>query len=244
MLEFLAGAGSPVTVEAIKSGTGIPGSSAYRILRSLVDRGWATSTTDGKYSPGPRFVGLAGALRLDHWIAAVAPPKMQKLAEATDETVLLTVITGHFALCVARVEGSQLVRATLEPGALLPLHSGASSLVLLAFAPKELIDSVLSRPLAPYTKKGQVDPRRLRKRLGGIRDAGFVVTTGEVDAGLTAIAVNVPLGPESAVFQMVGPIGLSVVGPSERLRNDVQAQVLVELRNCAREIAQVVIAMF
>ena len=36
ILEFLASAGAPRTVEAIKSGTGIPASSAYRILHSLV----------------------------------------------------------------------------------------------------------------------------------------------------------------------------------------------------------------
>src|SRR5580704_15161299 len=101
ILELLAGAGSPMSVEAIKSGTGIPASSAYRILHSLVQRGWVTSAADGKYSPGPRFVGLTGALRLDQWVAGLAPAKMHQLAQATDETVLLTVITGHFALCVA-----------------------------------------------------------------------------------------------------------------------------------------------
>ena len=244
ILEFLAAAGSPMPVDAIRLRTGIPASSVYRILRSLIDRGWATLAADGRYTPGPRFVGLAGALRLDHWIAAVAPPKMQKLAEATDETVLLTVITGHFALCVAGVEGSQLVRATLEPGTLLPLHSGASSLVLLASAPKDLTDAVLARPLARYAGKGQVDPEKLRRRLTSIRADGHVVTTGEVDAGLTAIAVPVPLERGSSVFQLIGPIGLSVVGPSGRLRGTLHADILVELQKCAREIANAVTAMF
>jgi DNA-binding IclR family transcriptional regulator len=243
ILEFLAASGAPMSVEAIKVGTGVPTSSAYRILHSLLERGWVAAAPGGGYVPGLRFIGLAGALRLDGWMAAVASEKMRKVAERTGETVLLTAISGHSALCVARVEGSQLLRATLEPGAVLPLHSGASSLILLAASPKEVLDAVLSRPLARYTEASRVDPDELREWLAETRRKGYAVTTGEVDIGVTAIAVPVRLNEESPVFRAIGPLGLSVVGPAARLRPSLHRGILSHLRSCAQEIADAVSAM-
>jgi len=243
MLEFLARAQVPASVEAIRSATGLPASSAYRILRSLVKRGWVSPTSDGRYMLGLAFIGLTGSLRSDHWLVELSSKSMRLAAERTGETVLLTVISGQFALCVARVEGSQLVRATLEPGTLLPLHSGASSLVLLASSQKEVIDAVLSRPLARYTEASTADPEELRSRLDAIQAAGYVVTAGEVDTGVTAIAVPVPLDTDSMVFQTVGPIGLSVVGPSDRLDISQHRGVLAELRRSAQTIADAVTSM-
>ena len=82
ILELLATADSTMSVEEIKAGTGLPGSSTYRLLRSLVDRGWVTPAADGRYGPGLRFMGLAESLRLDHWIAPITHGVLEQLAAA------------------------------------------------------------------------------------------------------------------------------------------------------------------
>jgi DNA-binding IclR family transcriptional regulator len=243
ILECLAASGVPLSVEALREATGLPSSSAYRILRSLLDRGWVAAAAGSGYISGLRFIGLAGSLRLDRWMGAVVPNDLRLVAQRTGETILMTVISGQFALCVARVEGSRLVRASLEPGSLLPLHSGASALVLLAWASTDLIDGVLSRPLARYTNETSGDPEKLRERLQSIRTAGYAITTGEVDAGVTAIAVPVPLDSASTAYRIIGPIGLSVVGPSDRLGTDVHDAILRDLRSCAAAVAETVSTM-
>ena len=101
----------------------------------------------------------------------------------------------------------------------------------------------LRPPWRATTKQTILILRSSRDRLAAIREAGFAVSTSEVDEGVTAIAVPVPLLPESEVFRLVGPFGLSIVGPWDRMLASQHPEGIDQLHHYAEKVAEVVNSM-
>ena len=79
------------------------------------------------------------------------------------------------------------------------MHATAGGLVLLAHAPPELQEEVLSAPLQPFTERTVVDPLALRRMLADVRRSGFSLSDRQVT--MDAISVGAPvLGPHDEVI--------------------------------------------
>jgi DNA-binding IclR family transcriptional regulator len=73
----------------------------------------------------------------------------------------------------------------------LPLHASSSVLVLLAYAPNELRQRVLTEPLKAVSPETVTDPGDLRRVLARIRRDGAAVAPGSVEAVSTGVAAPV-----------------------------------------------------
>lgn len=195
-----------------------PRSTTYRYIRTLRDKGFLERTTAGKWRLGSRLLELGRAARSKLDIGDVALPVMEDIAEETQETVLLTRLSGRHAVCLERVEGPQTVRITFERGQIQPLHAGASSKILLAYVDEGKWDEYLDLPLDRFTEHTIIDPRALKDQLREIRRQGYCVTDSEVDVGARAVAVPI-LGARGRIVA-----GLSTAGPSFRMDDDVVEQ--------------------
>ncbi len=200
-----------LTAHEMRQELGLSLSTLYRLLRSMKAKGWIEDDAAGRFRPGFRILTLARVVRRQIDAVRLALPVMCELSRETGETVLLTVISGTQAVCIERVEGPGVVRATLERGAVLPLHAGASATVLLAFSDEELQESILSGPLDRYTENTICDPALLRRTLDRIRADGYAFSDHEVDAGVRA--VGAPIRARSGALVA----GLSLVAPTGRL---------------------------
>ena len=186
-------------------------STLYRLLRSMKAKGWIEDDGNGSFRPGLRILSLARVVRRQLTMGQFALPVMQELSQVTGETILLTVISGPHAVCIERVDGPLTVRVTLERGAVLPLHAGASATVLLAYADEALENAILAGPLHRYTENTVTDPTELRRKLECIRTAGFAFSNEEVDLGVRAVAAPVLSHGRGLVA------ALSLVAPAGRL---------------------------
>ena len=112
---------------------------------------------------------------------------MRDLAARQRETVNLYVARDIYRVCIAQQESPQPLRHVVHVGDELPLWAGASSKVLLRDADAGLLDRIArSSPVRPRTRstacgRGSTRPRR----------AGFAVSHGEREAGLSAVAVPI-----------------------------------------------------
>lgn len=209
----LARSDDPLSVAEIAGVVDLPESTVYRLLRPLEQRGLVERTDQGKRVLGLRVLELCKSLRRSHRlnISEVAKPMMQKLADATQETVILTKVTGLEAICVENIESAQPVRLSFDKGRVHPIHAGASAKILLAFSGRKFQEKVLSRCQGlVYAHGKSVDCEELRQELAQIRENGFAVTTGELDLGATAVAAPI-LGKNCSLVA-----GLSVAGPKDR----------------------------
>jgi hypothetical protein len=119
------------TVDAIAKGVKVPLSTAYRYIALLREVGLVTDDGRGGYHLSPRMVELARASRAAFSFIDVALPVMEKLRDASGESVILVRRVGEAAICIERAESAQRVRLSFEVGASYPLHRGASPKLLL-----------------------------------------------------------------------------------------------------------------
>ncbi len=206
-------------------------STLYRLLRSMKFKGWIEDDGNGAFRPGLRILSLARVVRRQLSMGQVALPVMQELSRVTGETILLTVLSGPHAVCIERVDGTQTVRVTLERGAVLPLHAGASATVLLAYADEEVQNAVLAGPLDRHTEHPVTNPTELRQLLARIRNAGFAFSDGEVDLGVRAIAAPVLSYGRRLVA------ALSLVAPAGRLSDADIPRLGALIKESARQLS-------
>lgn len=216
--------GGPRRVDDLATQTGLPTSTVYRFVRTLVDTGFLEAR-DGVYHLGPRLVTVQGSDVGIEWLRRLATPLMRELVAATEESVVLTVRTGLSALVVETVDSPHLMRLSFTRGTVRPLHAGASAKVLLAFSADDVVRSVLSRELERFSA-GTPDSATLTRQINEIRAQGYVTTHGEVDPFASAIGVPVLRGGELVC-------GLSVAGPEMRLRGRDDELVTATRRTAA-----------
>jgi DNA-binding IclR family transcriptional regulator len=178
----------PLTVDAIADLVGLPVSTAYRYVAILRSLGYL-SRADGRYDVGARTLGLLRRGNVEAAMGRLATPMLVDLAERTGETVLLTVPVGWTATCVASANPGGRVRPVHRPGAVAPLHIGASAKPLLAHLPDRIVGDYL-RFIAPTSAPG-TGPEGLRRQLAEIRRTGVCVTVGEPEPDGLGIGVPV-----------------------------------------------------
>ena len=210
---------------------GMSRSTTYRYLQSLRDAGLLEEDPSG-FRLGPRIFHLARIARKGLGLSEVAAPVMRRLVKETGETVLLTRRSGNRVVCLEREESSRNLRLSYERGHVLPVHAGASALVLLAWLDDAELDQALgSEPLERFTDNTTTDPQALRSRLGEIRRRGYVVTYGERDPGVVGVSAPV-FGRSDQVIA-----GLSVVMPQQRLDAGRLEETVRLVRSFAGEIS-------
>lgn len=209
---------------------GAPRSTTYRYIRTLRDKELLQKTASGGFALGPRVLQLARAVQKQRDIGQIALPIMEELGRQTRETILLTRRFGHHSVCIERVEGSQTVRISFERGQVQPLHAGASSKLLLAYADESEWDQLLTLPLEGFTENTTTQPEMLKSQLHKIRSQGYCVSNGEVDIGARAVAV--PINNHRGRLMAA----LTVVGPAFRMDDQVVAQHLALLKTATADI--------
>jgi DNA-binding IclR family transcriptional regulator len=141
-----------VSAAGLADSVGEPRSTVYPLLASLQQIDMVEpGTRRGTYRLGLKLLRLGGAVsaRFDQRQAAV--PVMERIHQATGETVFLCIRASYEAVCIERIDGRWVQSMALRLGGSLPLHVGAAPRVLLASEPRELWEEYLARgPRAFY----------------------------------------------------------------------------------------------
>ena len=217
-----------VRAEELATLLGTPASTVYRYLRTLTEFGFV-DRRDGRYLLGPRLVIGGGSNVTSEQLIRIADPVLRALVAETGETAVVMRRIGTSAVCLHQVESPQALRVALEVGATSALHAGAISRVLLAYAPAEILDELLSRGLERLTPNTP-DETALLELLADIRSTGVGRSEGESITGSVGIAA--PILRNTGI---VGSIG--VVGPKMRCGLTWRARTGPLLLEAARAIA-------
>ncbi|GEN32896.1 MULTISPECIES: IclR family transcriptional regulator [Aneurinibacillus] len=197
-----------LTLTEISHKIGLNKSTVYRLLGSLENKGFLTRNPDTeKYQLGFRIWQLSASLPQGDDPATILLPEMIRLRDQVGETISLYVRNENERIRVQAVESNETIRRVAPIGAHLPLSVGASSKVLVAYAPPDVQKQILSDPTWPSS----IDKQVYMKQLEEIKKNGYATSSEEREQGAAAVAV--PL------FNRRGQLvaALSVSGPSNRL---------------------------
>jgi DNA-binding IclR family transcriptional regulator len=177
-----------LTLNEMAGLTGLPLSTAYRLLSELVDRKALERADGGGYRIGLRLWEIGSLAPSTATLPEVAMPFMQDLYEATHENVQLAVLEGHEALYLEKIRGRHSVHVKSRRGGRLPLHATGVGKVLLAYAPAEFLEEVLAQGLTRYTPHTIIAPGHLRKALADVRLSGTAFAREEMTVGTLSVA--------------------------------------------------------
>lgn len=185
--------------------TGLAPTTAYRLARELVEEGLLERDERGLFRLGRRLWELGSRGSATASLADVALPFMRDVHEVVREHTTLGVLDHDEVLYIARLSSRSETRDITRTAGRLPVHACSSGLVLLAHAPLDYQDEILSRSLPRFTDQTPTDPRGLRRLLAEIRAVGYASVPGIIVGESTGIAVPV-MGANSTVVAALNVI--------------------------------------
>jgi len=223
LMRVLAGENGETTTKALAIRLGIPRTTCYRILRSLMTRDWVRPVADGGHELSLGLLPVLNPLRPVELLADAVEPTLEKLALDTQLTAKVSVRQGDYAVTVARCESPQETSVAVRIGASFHLAFGSSGAVLLSALGAEEIEEVLERaPEECWEHQGRDE---VVKRLRELKSKGWCSDLGTFRASCCAVSAPV-LGPQAKVVAAMTVIGFpNEVTPS---RLPSLARALVE----------------
>lgn len=172
--------------------SGLRRTTAFRLMKTLEAEGvLALDPVNGKYFLGPTVYQLAYVWIADAALARIATPYLERLADATDESVGLTVWSADGPLCVAHSPSPRPFKFLMYVGQIFTDLANAHSKVLLAFGPEERRARALSSPLVALTPFTITDLDRYRDELRRVVEEGVAHDIQEQQRAVCALAVPV-----------------------------------------------------
>jgi DNA-binding IclR family transcriptional regulator len=199
-----------MTTKQLIDRTGFTRNRVMRLTGTLLHKGYLIQDEAlGEYRPGPKIGLLNKGFEPRQGIALLARPILKQIAVKTGEFASMYVREGLERVILVREEGTQAVRYTVAEGQRLELYTGASGKVILAYAPKEVLETLLSSvSLVKRTQKTITDPAQLQRELERIRQQGYAESVGErvVDVGAVATPVFDSKGDLVGSLSITGPV--------------------------------------
>ncbi len=182
-----------LTLKQIVLRTGLPKTTVFRILSTLVERQFCEFDAErGEYSLGFAFLRFGDIRRRQANVHAEALPVMREMRNELNETIVLSIRTGNYRVHIDFVEGLHPMRRIAEVGVQAPLYAGAASKVLLAGLSEAELDRYLAETeLEAFQQTTITDKQALRRELARIRAQGFAESKGELFAGGGALAAPI-----------------------------------------------------
>ena len=215
---------SPMGVRAVATHLGLPLGSIHRLLLDFEEAGIVERTEAGEWELSFKLLEITG-LQLERiHFPALARPYAERIAEATNETVNINVLSGLHGVSVDKVRGNERMQLDMRIGSRGSLYCGGAGKAMLAFLGEADQQRVLDGPLEPLTPKTITDPTMLKRELKRIRQRGYSIDDQEVVMGIYCVAVPILDGtgrPQGA---------MSITGPSPKSAGRA-VQPLVDMLN-------------
>ncbi|WP_431710548.1 IclR family transcriptional regulator [Glutamicibacter uratoxydans] len=199
----------------------VAASTAHRLLQMLVHRGFARQDAETKmYHPGETLDRLSDQRERTRQIAR---PFLESLVGKFSETIHLSTLEGTQALTILSVESPHMLRVGNREGHAQPAARSGMGRVLLSGSTKETIDTALEADGA--------DETRFAQSIDALQQQGYLVQHGEIEAGVSTVAVPVP-GPAGKA-----PYAIGVTYPTGRIEEKNLPNLVQEMTAAAQRLS-------
>lgn len=179
----------------------------YRHLQSLEFAGFVEQNPMTKqYRLGPTIMQLAQVREATVPRKAGAQMALQDLAESTEETAHVSVLSGDTMYALASCESPRHATRAIIDITTFPLHATASGLCALAFGPDVLMEKAMA-DLAAFTDNTPTSPDNLNGLVATARVTGFARSDRGYEDEIHSLSA--PLFDQTGLF--VGAVSVASV---------------------------------
>ncbi|MGU7769170.1 IclR family transcriptional regulator [Burkholderia sp. MR1-5-21] len=226
LFELFATERRPLPLTELARLLNVPASSCLAMARTLVSRGYLYEVRKrGGYYPTRRLQAIAAAIDATDPVVDMVHPHLVALRDACGETAVLGKVHGTSVMYLDVVESEQAIRYARQPGELRPLHANSIGKAIFGEMTADAQQALGGRlSFERYTDATVTSLPALVEQAARFHAQGWADNCGESAPELSAIAVALPIDGDW--------YGLSVVGPTERIRqhHDAHAAALVDAK--------------
>lgn len=186
----------------ISRNSGLPIATCYRIVQRLVEWGALERDSENRYRIGLRLWEVATRAPRSVGLQRIAKPYLLDLYETTGFAVHLAIREGTELVSIERFQNPRRVMRRPVVGGRYQMHITAIGQVLLAYAPRDVQEQVLSGELTAFTPNTYTDRAVLERVLVDIRRTGYAVSDRQVDMVNTAVAAPIRAADGSVIASL------------------------------------------
>ncbi|RNI20505.1 IclR family transcriptional regulator [Flexivirga caeni] len=228
IIELIDQAGGEMALVEISAASGLPMPTIHRLVRTLVDRNYLRQLPDRRYALGARLIPLGNAA-LDAF-GSRSSSLLAEVVRRIGESANLAALDGDMLVYVGQAPAPRAMRMFTQLGQHVHPHCRAAGKALLAQLDDEQVRGILTRGGMPALTPATItDPDTFVDQLASVRAEGVAHEVGEMEEGVTCLALPV-LGATSN-------LAVSISGPASRMTETLQQHAIPVLREAAEEIA-------
>lgn len=213
-----------LTLTQLVSATGIPRSSAHRLLERMVKLRWLLRVGDC-YELGVRMFELGSEAVRNHWFHRIALPHLSELQQRTKFIVHLAYLDGADVVYWEKLAGSLGVRVPTRIGGHQPAYRTALGKALLATEPDSYLDSPAFDAMKASTPNTITTRDRLFREIRQVREEGIAFDHGEGLVGIGCVSASVNAGNANTSDGHTTTAAVSICGPLDQLDRRLPAGV-------------------
>ncbi len=245
ILELLAQHPAGISFGELHRNLKLPKASLHRLLSGLFHAGCldaepplndgddSTASARRTYWIGPRIRNLMATAVSPDRMATLSQGILHELVEQFHETAFLGMLRGTRIESIMMATPPKDWYGYVNPGHVMPPQAAASAKAILAFQSEDLLRQIYTSPIPALTPKTLTTRAALDKELDTVRRTGIAWCREEIDLGLVAVAAPIPLAQLGVIFSV------SLVGPSERMKQHDEAAMTQALQTAAARLASI-----
>jgi DNA-binding IclR family transcriptional regulator len=209
VLDALLEARTPLTLEQICTHTGLPKSTAFRVIVNLLRGQYLVETEEG-YWLGLKLMRFGALVEEKLDLKQQARPYLMQLRDQVNETVHMAVLDADLRVVYLEKLSTQHAVGLMmsRVGITAPMHCTALGRTMAAFRPEEEIwHWIRTHGLKPYTDATIIDEDAFLRELREIRSRGYAVDNGEYEESVRCVAAPIRdrTGTVIAAVSISGP---------------------------------------
>jgi IclR family acetate operon transcriptional repressor len=233
LFEIYARRKVPLTLTALSTVLGMPKSSTFNLIDTLVARGFLYETkARGGFYPTRRLLDLARSVMEGDTFLQRIHGELEALAESTGETALLSAPDHEHVIYIDVVESPALIRYFAKVGDRRPIHTTSSGkAILTTYPPKEREWILRSLTSVAHQTATKTTVKDLAANLEEAITRGWCEDYAETTPDVMGLGVPILDGKRR--------FGLAVAGPLYRMQ-DKRKELAALLQSAASRIKQIV----
>lgn len=235
LIEVLCAHPKGASLQTISAESGLPKSTAHRLLSSLVSLGYAVQDSfSTHYRLTMKMFELSSGIVDSMDIMGVAKAHLERLSQRTGEAVHLVIRDARDIVYIYKTESGPM-RMSSRVGLRSPLYcTGVGKAILATLPPEEVEDVWNHSSLKKLTSRTVVDLTEMQDQLAEVRANGYAIDDEENEMGVRCVAVAIP-GPDGRAESAFSISGLAPYMTPERIRRvaalalDTRTDILADL---------------
>jgi len=194
VLRYLAGQPEPVPLDRIAKAVGLPRSTAYHLVNTMIAEGFVVHLPDERrYGLGVAAFEVGSGFSRQEPLQRISRRTMADLVDRTRQSAHLAVLHGRDVLYVVEERAPGRPPLVTDVGVRLPAHLTASGRAILAALPPAQVRALYPDRTAFVDRHGNgpASLTALRTLLSETRQRGYAVEDGEVTPGFASVAAAV-----------------------------------------------------